>query len=54
MWRYNAIAIGEAQFYEVEIEVFEKIKGDQAVEMAYTLVRADKLTRNAMVPDDLE
>ena len=53
VWRYNAIAIGEAQFYEVEIEVFEKIKGDQAVEMAYTLVRADKLTRNVMVPDDL-
>ncbi len=51
VWKYTAISIGEAQYYEVEIEVFERLKGDQTVEMAYVLMRSDKLARDILLSE---
>ena len=51
VWKYNAIAVGPSEYYEVEIETFERKKVNQPTEMLFTLIRADKIRRPMIVEE---
>lgn len=54
VWRYTSIAVGKSDYYEVEIETFEKKKDNQPIDFTYLLARADRIKRPQILEDEFQ